>query len=196
MKYLKKVSLAEQGLPDDLAVKLLNDKVKKSLFLNNMEYETKIAGKVKEVENKSLLEQLWPGLENLSEKERQQAIKIVHQLESSPVFQINDRLELVYKGDTYHGSSILQLVRAEVTPNTSQRSLLPAQDLFYHLLYNSPSSTSHLSPNYTATQYRSTKKRKSTLKNIPSYLKKSSKQYSPIKTRSKHAQIKAAKWKK
>ena len=194
MKYLKKVSLAEQGLPDDLAVKLLNDKVKKSLFLNNMEYETKIAGKVKEVENKSLLEQLWPGLENLSEKERQQAIKIVHQLESSPVFQINDRLELVYKGDTYHGSSILQLVRAEVTPNTSQRSLLPAQDLFYHLLYNSPSSTSHLSPNYTATQ--STKKRKSTLKNIPSYLKKSSKQYSPIKTRSKHAQIKAAKWKK
>ena len=199
MKFLKKVSLSEKSLPDDIAVKILNDEVKKKLFLNNTEYESRISGKVEEVGNKSLLERLWVSLEDLSEKERQRAIKIIRQLESSPLFQINDRLELVYRGDVFHGSNILQLVRSEVAPKPSQRILLPAQDLFYHLLYNSPSSSSHILPNFPPTQLRSTKRQKSALKknNIPSYLKKTSKQFSPIKTRSKkNAKIKEARWKK
>ena len=44
MKFLKKVSIGDD-IPDDVQVALLNDRVKKRIFKNNIEYEASLAGK-------------------------------------------------------------------------------------------------------------------------------------------------------
>ena len=78
MKYLKKVSLAgKKKLPDDVKVALLNDKVKKHIFMNNIEYESELAGKPLHIKPSSLLNRLWSGIEHLPKTKRQEAITIV-----------------------------------------------------------------------------------------------------------------------
>ena len=143
MKHLKKISLAKRNdLPDDVKVSLLNDQVKKHLFHSNKEYEELLAGKPAQTKPQNLLNRLWSGIEHYPDTKRQEAIKIIKKLDDSPSLQINDHLELVYNGDTLRGTNILQLIRAEVAANQGQRSLLPGQDLFYHTLLTTPSSSS------------------------------------------------------
>ena len=140
MKYLKKVSLAgKKKLPDDVKVALLNDKVKKQIFMNNIEYESALAGKPLHIKPSSLLNRLWSGIEHLPKTKRQEAITIVRKLQSSPAVQVNENFELIYNGETLRGTNILQLIRAEL--NTYQRSLVPGQDVFEHVLLTSPATT-------------------------------------------------------
>lgn len=140
MKYLKKVSLAgKKKLPDDVKVALLNDKVKKHIFMNNIEYESELAGKPLHIKPSSLLNRLWSGIEHLPKTKRQEAITIVRKLQSSPAVQVNENFELIYNGETLRGTNILQLIRAEL--NTNQRSLVPGQDVFEHVLLTSPATT-------------------------------------------------------
>ena len=141
MKHLKKVSLAtKKKTPDDVKVAILNDQVKKNLFLNNLEYKASLAGKPRPRTTPTLLSRLWPGIEYFSKNQRQEAISIIKKLEASPSVQISDNFELVYNGETQRGTHILQLIRAEV--DTNQRILVPGHDVFQHILLTSPASSS------------------------------------------------------
>lgn len=141
MKYLKKVSLAgKKKIPDDVKVTLLNENVKKNLFLNNLDYEAGLVGKPRSTPSTPLLHRLWPGIEHFSKNKRQEAISLIKKLEVSPSVQINDNFELVYNGEVQRGTHILQLIKAEL--NTNQRTLVPGQDVFEHVLLTSPASRS------------------------------------------------------
>ena len=138
MKFLKKVSIGET-LPDDVRVTLLNDKVKKHIFKNNIEYESSLAGKPMQAASSTLLQRLWPGIEHLPQAKRKEAISMIKKLESSPSVQISDNFELIYNGEIMRGTHILQLIQAEL--RTNQRVLVPGQDVFEHALLTSPAST-------------------------------------------------------
>ena len=138
MKFLKKVSIGET-LPDDVRVTLLNDKVKKHIFKNNIEYEASLAGKPMQAASSTLLQRLWPGIEHLPQAKRKEAISMIQKLESSPSVQISDNFELIYNGEIMRGTHILQLIQAEL--RTNQRVLVPGQDVFEHALLTSPAST-------------------------------------------------------
>ena len=138
MKFLKKVSIGET-LPDDVRVTLLNDKVKKHIFKNNIEYESSLAGKPMQAASSTLLQRLWPGIEHLPQAKRKEAISMIKKLESSPSVQISDNFELIYNGEILRGTHILQLIQAEL--RTNQRVLVPGQDVFEHALLTSPAST-------------------------------------------------------
>jgi len=138
MKFLKKVSIGET-LPDDVRVTLLNDKVKKHIFKNNIEYESSLAGKPMQAASSTLLQRLWPGIEHLPQAKRKEAISMIQKLESSPSVQISDNFELIYNGEIMRGTHILQLIQAEL--RTNQRVLVPGQDVFEHALLTSPAST-------------------------------------------------------
>ena len=138
MKFLKKVSIGET-LPDDVRVTLLNDKVKKHIFKNNIEYESSLAGKPMQAASSTLLQRLWPGIEHLPQAKRKEAISMIQKLESSPSVQISDNFELIYNGEIMRGTHILQLIHAEL--RTNQRELVPGQDVFEHALLTSPAST-------------------------------------------------------
>ena len=209
MKHLKKISLAtKKNIPDDVKVAFLNDKVKKKLFRKNIEYEEMIAGKVPKTKSNSLLARLWAVLEHFPKTKRQKAIKIINQLEASPALQVNENLELVYNGETSRGTNIIQLIRGEVDTN-QQRTLLPGQDLFYHVLLTSPPSSSSnsngsyvIAPEPIVSKRRHTpspsKRKRQKVTNLlhrPTFIPS---KYSPIKLRStkKHAAIKESRWKK
>ena len=222
MKYLKKVSLASQKkTPDDVKVTLLNEEMKKQLFLNNLEYESSIAGKPKPPQSNSLLHRLWSGIEHLSKTKRQEAISMIKKLESSPSVQINDNYELVYNGELQRGTHILQLIRGEL--NTNQRALIPGQDVFEHILLTSPAATAIPDFNFVTPDRKSPHKRKrseSSLVPRQSTPRKSKKRksseksprasflartrppnfvpivLSPVRTRKQHAQIQENRWKK
>ena len=138
MKFLKKVSIGET-LPDDVRVTLLNDKVKKHIFKNNIEYESSLAGKPMQAASSTLLQRLWPGIEHLPQAKRKEAISMIQKLESSPSVQISDNFELIYNGEIMRGTHILQLIQAEL--RTNQRVLVPGQDVFEHALLTSSAST-------------------------------------------------------
>ena len=138
MKFLKKVSIGET-LPDDVRVTLLDDKVKKHIFKNNIEYESSLAGKPMQAASSTLLQRLWPGIEHLPQAKRKEAISMIQKLESSPSVQISDNFELIYNGEIMRGTHILQLIQAEL--RTNQRVLVPGQDVFEHALLTSPAST-------------------------------------------------------
>ena len=140
MKCLKKVSLSKK-IPADVQVALLNDKVKKQLFQKNTTATRK--------EEEPLLNRLWPGIENFSKAKRQKAVKIIKKLDALPTFQINENLEMVYKGDVARGTNILQLIRCELYP-PAERVLLPGQDLFHHALLTSPLPSKKAEPGYTS----------------------------------------------
>ena len=129
MKYLKKISIAEnKKIPDDVKVTLLNDKVKKQIFMNNIQYEASLAGKPLQTGSITLLQRLWSGIEHLPQAKRKEAISIIKKLEASPSVQISDNFELVYNGETMRGTHILQLIRGEL--NTNQRTIIPGHDIF------------------------------------------------------------------
>ena len=113
MKFLKKVSIGET-LPDDVRVTLLNDKVKKHIFKNNIEYESSLAGKPMQAASSTLLQRLWPGIEHLPQAKHKEAISMIQKLESSPPVQISDNFELIYNGEIMRGTHILQLIQAEL----------------------------------------------------------------------------------
>ena len=138
MKFLKKVSIGND-IPDDVQVALLNDRVKKSIFKNNIEYEASLAGKPMQAASSTLLQRLWPGIEHLPQAKRKEAISMIKKLESSPSVQISDNFELIYNGEIMRGTHILQLIHAEL--RTNQRELVPGQDVFEHALLTSPAST-------------------------------------------------------
>ena len=136
MKCLKKVSLSKK-IPADVQVALLNDKVKKQLFQKNTSATRK--------EEEPLLNRLWPGIEQFSKAKRQKAVRIIKKLDALPTFQINENLEMVYKGDVARGTNILQLIRCELYP-PAERVLLSGQDLFHHALLTSPLSSKKVEP--------------------------------------------------
>ena len=137
MKCLKKVSLAQKNVADDVKVVLLNDQVKKQLFQKNVGNDNATPAK------KPLLHRLWPGIEHYPKSKRQEAIRMIKKLEALPTFQINDNLEMVYNGDVARGTNILQLIRCELFPAVAdERVLLPGQDLFYYALSTSPARRS------------------------------------------------------
>ena len=138
MKFLKKVSIGND-IPDDVQVALLNDKVKKRIFKNNIEYEASLAGKPMQAASSTLLQRLWAGIEHLPQAKRKEAISMIKKLESSPSVQISDNFELIYNGEIMRGTHILQLIHAEL--RTNQRKLVPGQDVFEHALLTSPAST-------------------------------------------------------
>ena len=185
MKCLKKVSLAKRAaIPADVQVALLNDRVKKQLFQKSS------------TENgpprKPLLGRLWPDIEHYPKAKRQEAIKIVKRLDASPSLQINDSLEMIYKGDVIRGTNILQLIRCELYP-ARERVLLPGQDLFYHALITSPAPSRQV--DFVSPEPVSKKRKKSpttVLKNrkklkgnlLYSSSTRKSLQYSPVRLRS------------
>ena len=138
MKFLKKVSIGND-IPDDVQVALLNDKVKKRIFKNNIAYEASLAGKPMQAASSTLLQRLWAGIEHLPQAKRKEAISMIKKLESSPSVQISDNFELIYNGEIMRGTHILQLIHAEL--RTNQRELVPGQDVFEHALLTSPAST-------------------------------------------------------
>ena len=140
MKYLKKVSLGKnKKIADDVKVALLNDKVKKQIFMNNIQYESSLAGKPQQATSSTLLQRLWSGIEHLPKAKRKEAISMIKKLESSPSVQISDNFELIYNGEIMRGTHILQLIQAEL--RTNHRVLVPRQDVFEHALLTSPAST-------------------------------------------------------
>ena len=215
MKHLKKVSLAtKKKTPDDIKVAILNDQVKKNLFLNNLEYNASLAGKPRPRTITTLLSRLWPGIEHFSKNQLQEAISIIKKLEASPSVQISDNFELVYNGETQRGTHILQLIRAEV--DTNQRILVPGHDVFQHILLTSPASSSEPDFGFVTPVRKTPKKKRRRSSSAPkrSTPKKSPEKsprasflartrvpkfepalFSLIKTRSGHAKVQETRWK-
>ena len=159
MKYLKKVSLGKnKKIADDVKVALLNDKVKKQIFMNNIQYEASLAGKPHQATSSTLLQRLWSGIEHLPKAKRKEAISMIKKLESSPSVQISDNFELIYNGEIMRGTHILQLIQAEL--RTNQRVLVPGQDVFEHALLTSPASTCAPDPDLILTPPRKPTRRK------------------------------------
>ena len=105
----------------------------------------------------------------MTKQGRQNAVKIIENLESSPSFEVSPNLELIYNGETQGGTNILQLIKARVTPRTGTgRALLPGQALFDYII-----STAPLSNEITK------------IKVDPKKVKKRTLPFSPRKTRSK-----------
>lgn len=148
MKLLKKISLANQ-IPDDVKVAILNDSEKRRLFQKNTSSKTFPSG--------GLVNRLWLGLEHMTKFQRQKAIKVIEVLESSPSFNVNEKLEVVYNGDVVGGTNILQLIKARVTPSQGGRVLLPGQELFDHILSTAPLANE--APKIKATPKRKAQKR-------------------------------------
>ena len=90
MKHLKKISLANQ-VPDDVKVAILNDDEKRRLFQQHINRESQIS--------EPLVNRLWPEIQRMTKQGRQNAVKIIEILESSPSFEVSPNLELLYNGE-------------------------------------------------------------------------------------------------
>ena len=160
MKHLKKISLANQ-VPDDVKVTILNDDEKRRLFQQHINKQSQIS--------EPLVNRLWQEIQRMTKQGRQNAVKIIEILESSPSFEVSPNLELIYNGETQGGTNILQLIKARATPRTGTgRALLPGQALFDYII-----STAPLSNEITK------------IKVDPKKVKKRTLPFSPRKTRSK-----------
>ena len=146
-------------MPDDVKVAILNDDEKRRLFQQHINREPQIS--------EPLVNRLWPEIQRMTKQGRQNAVKIIEILESSPSFEVSTNLELIYNGETQGGTNILQSIKARATPRPG-RALLPGQDLFDYIL-----STAPLSNEITK------------IKVDPKKVKKRTLPFSPRKTRSK-----------
>ena len=160
MKHLKKISLANQ-VSDNVKVAILNDDEKRRLFQQHINKQSQIS--------EPLVNRLWQEIQRMTKQGRQNAVKIIEILESSPSFEVSPNLELIYNGETQGGTNILQLIKARGTPRTGTgRALLPGQALFDYII-----STAPLSNEITK------------IKVDPKKVKKRTLPFSPRKTRSK-----------
>ena len=158
MKHLKKISLANQ-VSDNVKVAILNDDEKRRLFQQHINKQSQIS--------EPLVNRLWQEIQRMTKQGRQNAVKIIEILESSPSFEVSPNLELIYNGETQGGTNILQLIKARATPRTGT-ALLLRQALFDYII-----STAPLSNEITK------------IKVDPKKVKKRTLPFSPRKTRSK-----------